>query len=206
MGRAAGRAESREWIAALERGAGRADEVSDMAAAADLVADRPVIEAIAEVSVLAGAGGGDGPQVSTELTHPPAPADTQPHGASRWHPKVAALDPHILTDPHWLALAAGLDRAEHAGLDRAEHAGLDIASTLTELAATTPLPPDHRARALHYRLIGACPAAATPAPALGTPDPAGAPGAGPEAAPTVTPTRQARPGQATDRTQNGILR
>ena len=71
----------------------------------------------------------------------------------RWHRTLAELDPRLVTDPHFPALAAALDRVELAGVD-----------VTASLAAATaePLPDEHTARALHFQLIELCPAASTP--------------------------------------------
>jgi len=72
----------------------------------------------------------------------------------RWRDAVAAVDPRLLDDPHYPALAAALDRVALAGAD---------VTTSLSAAAARPLPPAHTARALHSRLVEACPAALTPA-------------------------------------------
>ena len=71
----------------------------------------------------------------------------------RWHRTLAELDPRLVTDSHFPALAAALDRVELAGVD-----------VTASLAAATaePLPDEHTARALHFQLIELCPAASTP--------------------------------------------
>ena len=71
----------------------------------------------------------------------------------RWHRTLAELDPRLVTDPHFPALAAALDRVELAGVD--------VTASLAA-ATTEPLPDVHTARALHYQLIDLCPAACTP--------------------------------------------
>ena len=72
----------------------------------------------------------------------------------RWQHTASELDRRLLTDPHWYALAGALDRVELAGVD--------VPSTLRAAAAEGPLPEQHPARALHYRLIEVCDAALTP--------------------------------------------
>ena len=71
----------------------------------------------------------------------------------RWQRTLAELDPRLVTDPHFPALAAALDRVQPAGVD-----------VTASLAAATvkPLDDEHTARALHYQLIKLCPAASTP--------------------------------------------
>ena len=71
----------------------------------------------------------------------------------RWHRTLAELAPRLVTDPHFPALAAALDRVELAGVD--------VTASLAA-ATTEPLPDVHTARALHYQLIDLCPAACTP--------------------------------------------
>ena len=89
-----------------------------------------------------------------------APPDQQPPptlattlAGQRWQRTLVELDPRLVTDPHFPALAAALDRVELAGVD-----------VTASLAAATakPLPDAHTARALHYQLIQICPAASSP--------------------------------------------
>jgi len=72
----------------------------------------------------------------------------------RWHRTCLALDPRLLTDPHWPALAGALDRVELADVN--------VTTTLAEALAQGPLPAEHTARTLHYRLIQGYAEAATP--------------------------------------------
>ncbi len=112
-------------------------------------------------------------QLTAELTAPqPAtqaspPDDVGAFGPalSRWHRLCAGLDRRLVDDPHWHALSAALDRVALAGVD-VEH-------TLTSTTAQGPLPDEHPARALHYRLVDRCPAALTPTPLPASLDPPG---------------------------------
>lgn len=85
------------------------------------------------------------------------PADPEPVAATvagqRWLQTLADLDPRLLADPHYPALAAALDRVELAGAN--------VTASL-EAATAAPLPDKHTARTLHYKLIDVCPAASTP--------------------------------------------
>ena len=57
-------------------------------------------------------------------------------------------------DPYWPTLAAAIDRAATAGYD--------VTTALPALIAAAPLPDDHVARAVHYRLANDCPNAQIP--------------------------------------------
>jgi len=82
-------------------------------------------------------------------------ADSVPTLAGqRWQRTCLALDPRLLTDPHWPALAGALDRVELADVN--------VSTTLAEALAQGPLPEEHTARTLHYRLIQGYAEAATP--------------------------------------------
>lgn len=85
---------------------------------------------------------------------PPAPAAPSTLAGQRWHDICRELDPRLTGDPHYLALAAALDRIELAGVD--------VTATLADAATTGPLPDRHTARTLHYQLIEVCPAAVIP--------------------------------------------
>ncbi len=90
---------------------------------------------------------------------PPAaagPANAEP-SAIRCRDLCAALDPRVVEDPHWPALAAALARAERAGVD--------VDAVARAAVDDRPLPAEHPARSLHYRLVDACDVALTPAPA-----------------------------------------
>ena len=75
----------------------------------------------------------------------------------RWRQTLAQLDPKLLDDLHYPALAAALDRIQLAGAD--VPASLAAA---TAAVAAQPLPDAHAARALHWHLVDLCPAATTP--------------------------------------------
>jgi hypothetical protein len=101
------------------------------------------------------------------------PAGSLDEGAdpvARWAPIVERINPAVLADPHWPALAGALERAAIAGYPAAER--------LTFLTADSA-PDEYPARALHYRLIAATEAAAATGPAAG--DPAASGPAGPAA-------------------------
>lgn len=100
---------------------------------------------------------------ATEVVRPPRRPDPSPDpgadsvptlAGQRWHRTGLALDPRLLTDPHWPALAGALDRVELAGIN--------VTTTLAEALAQGPLPEEHTARTLHYRLIQGYAEAATP--------------------------------------------
>jgi len=84
----------------------------------------------------------------------PAPDTVPTLAEQRWHHTCLALDPRLLSDPHWPTLAGALDRVELAGVN--------VTSTLAEVLAQRPLPEEHTARTLHYRLIQGYAAATTP--------------------------------------------
>jgi hypothetical protein len=73
----------------------------------------------------------------------------------RWGPIAAGIDPRLTEGPGWPPLAAAIARADASGTD--------IAAVLPELAAQAPLPDDHPAQELRWRLMYAC------APALPVP-------------------------------------
>lgn len=88
---------------------------------------------------------------------PTAASTTAPAtAADRWKPVVDTIDSRLSSCPAWPALASALDRAQHSRYDVAAH--------LPRLAADGPLPDSHPKRSLHYRLVGECDAAVTPAP------------------------------------------
>jgi UDP-N-acetylglucosamine kinase len=70
---------------------------------------------------------------------------------SRWRPVLEAIDRRITGDPSWLGLAVTLERARAAGLD--------VVDQLAALVAAQPLPDEHPAVELRYRLVAAHPAA-----------------------------------------------
>lgn len=71
----------------------------------------------------------------------------------RWAAAVQAVDPRLLQDPHYPALAAALDRVALAGNDVPDALGR---------AAEAPLPQAHAARALHFQLTEVCAEALLP--------------------------------------------
>lgn len=79
----------------------------------------------------------------------------------RWAATVEAIDPRLLTDPHYPTLAAALDRVALAGED--------VPETLVKAAAST-LPETHPARALHFHLTEVSEAAMLPAVRLREPE------------------------------------
>lgn len=72
----------------------------------------------------------------------------------RWAGAIAAVDPRLLQDAHYPALAAALDRVDLIGAD--------APASLRTAAASAPLPEQHPARTLHSRLVDVCPSAITP--------------------------------------------
>lgn len=69
--------------------------------------------------------------------------------ADRWRDIAAALDPRVIQDPHWPALARVLDRIAADGLD--------VPALLEQVTAERALPDDHPARSLDYRLATVAP-------------------------------------------------
>lgn len=94
------------------------------------------------------------PNLTVEPPQPPPTPDGEPLASRRWQHLAHILDPRLLDDPHWRALAAALDRVALAGVD--------VDTTLTSTLAHGPLPDEHPARTLHYRLVDVCDAAAIP--------------------------------------------
>ncbi len=90
---------------------------------------------------------------------PPArPAPTPPPAAEdRWAAACHAIDPRVLDDPHWPALARSLDRIAASGHD--------VEQLLREVTSRRSLPDGNPARSLDYRL-----ADATPDVPAGSPD------------------------------------
>ena len=91
-------------------------------------------------------------------TTDPATTTAPATAADRWKPVVDTVDSRLSSCPAWPALASALDRAQHSGYDVAGH--------LPRLIADGPLPGRYPTRSLHYRLIGECDAAITPAPSM----------------------------------------
>ena len=90
-------------------------------------------------------------------TTPAAPASVRPPAAEdRWAAVCREIDPRVLQDPHWPALARSLDRIA-AG-------GHDVEQLLHEVTSRRGLPGDNPARSLDYRLADAAPDAATAGP------------------------------------------
>ena len=99
------------------------------------------------------------PALAVAATSAPRPSparDTALPGtspATAWAQLVESIEPDLIRQPEWAALAAAITRA-HA-------AGYDVENNLPRLANETPLAPQHSARDLHYRLVTEVPAAAT---------------------------------------------
>jgi hypothetical protein len=89
------------------------------------------------------------------------PLDDSPVGslkdepAVRWARVVEPINPAVLADPHWPALASALERAAVAGYPAAQH----LPSLAADIRAD-----EYPARALHYRLIATTEAAAAAEP------------------------------------------
>jgi hypothetical protein len=67
----------------------------------------------------------------------------------RWAPSARAVDPRVVADLHWPALARSLDRLEATGHD--------VDKLLREMTAQRALPAGNPARSLDYRLADAAP-------------------------------------------------
>ena len=106
-----------------------------------------------------------GHRAQLAVTGPQQPDEPARHASAvpvtlavqRWQQTLAALDPRLLDDPHYPALAAALDRIQLAGAD----VPASLAAAAAAVAAQ-PLPDAHAARALHWHLVDLCPAAITP--------------------------------------------
>jgi len=92
----------------------------------------------------------------TEAASPPR-ATTHLAPTQRWAALANSIRPGLTTDRHWPALARSIDRAAASGAD--------IDQLLRTLAANPPLPDDHPARSLEFRLIDAAGDALRPASA-----------------------------------------
>jgi hypothetical protein len=104
----------------------------------------------------------------------------------RWADACRAIDPRVVADPHWPALARSLDRIAAAGSD--------VDQLLREVTAKRALPAGSPARSLDYRLADAAPEALAHAGQPWTDAPTPAHPAGPTA-PASTPQID-RPGPA----------
>ena len=90
------------------------------------------------------------------------PEAVTPPPTARWAQLADRISPRLTVDPSWPALARAIDRAAAAGVD--------VETQLPALAERRPLPSDHPARSLEYRLLDAHPDALDPAhtkPTLG---------------------------------------
>ena len=83
----------------------------------------------------------------------PRPVITAEWAAGSWHDVGVAVDPRLVTDRYWPALAVALERAWRAGYDVQQH--------LSRLAGEQPLAADNPAYDLQYRVIRECPDAHT---------------------------------------------
>ena len=113
----------------------------------------------------------------------------------RWADLIAANHPSVVTDPHWDALAAQLDRI-HA-------AGGDVAALVAQVTSERALPDNHPARCLDYRL-----AEFTPTTPATTQVAVGPPGSsdrspGPDSLTGATPSAGVPPAGPTTRTGPG---
>jgi DNA primase catalytic core len=70
-----------------------------------------------------------------------------------WQPLADSIDPKLTCEPDWPSLATAIARAHAAGYDVDQH--------LPRIAAKQPLPEQHPARELHYRLINEVPESVT---------------------------------------------
>ena len=93
---------------------------------------------------------------SAEGDRPATPATAAPTtpAAPDWAQLAAAAHPALLQDSEWPLLAAALTRAEATGYP--------AVVALPRLVASAPLPDEHPARAVQFRLIAETPAAMTP--------------------------------------------
>jgi len=119
-----------------------------------------------------------------QRTPGPAPAASDPR--RRWLPVVDSITTRLAADPNWPALAATLELAQATGMD--------VRRLLPHLAATQPLPEQHPALELQYRVIAAFPSIApelTEPFALPTDQPPRPAGHHPPEAPPTRPRREA---------------
>ncbi len=89
-----------------------------------------------------------GPDAEPEATSS-RPMITAAWAVGSWHDVGVAIDPRLVTDRYWPALAVALERAWRAGYDVQQH--------LPTLAGEQPLAADSPAYDLQYRLIRECP-------------------------------------------------
>ena len=82
------------------------------------------------------------------------PAPVTPTPTSRWAQLAERINPRLTIDPSWPALARAVDRAAATGYD--------VEKQLPILANRRPLPSNHPARSLEYRLLDAHPDAFDP--------------------------------------------
>ena len=132
-----------------------------------------------------------GTRRTAALSHvqPVAPAPQTrpaPTGPSRWTSLLEAVHPSITEDPAWPALLALVDRIDSAGRD--------IPALIANALRDRPLPDEHPARSLDYRLSDAVPdlARSTARPQPYQP-PAGTPRPQPPTPPCGPPPRPAPP-------------
>jgi hypothetical protein len=87
-----------------------------------------------------------------------AAVDVELLPGDRWRPFAEALDPRLCDDAQWPWLARAIDDAARAGYD--------VENRLPKLVHDRPLPAEHAARSLTYRLADDCPESVprTPAP------------------------------------------
>jgi conjugative relaxase-like TrwC/TraI family protein len=104
------------------------------------------------VSAQAGTAPATGPAAEPEVTSG-CPMVTAAWAAGSWHDVAVAVDPRLVTDRYWPALAVALERAWRAGYDVQQH--------LPRLAGEQPLATDSPAYDLQYRVIRECPNAHT---------------------------------------------
>jgi len=100
------------------------------------------------VSAQAGTAPATGPAAEPEVTSG-CPMVTAAWAAGSWHDVAVAVDPRLVTDRYWPALAVALERAWRAGYD--------VQQNLPRLAGEQPLATDSPAYDLQYRVIRECP-------------------------------------------------
>jgi hypothetical protein len=75
--------------------------------------------------------------------------DVESLPGDRWRALAEALDPRLCDDAQWPWLARAIDDAARAGYD--------VENRLPKLVHDRPLPAQHAARSLTYRLADDCP-------------------------------------------------